>query len=190
MAAAFRFIEADHSYWLGDRRVPSVTQLLDMGGLVNGGAYYTEESRRRGTAVHAMTADLDMGALDLANRDLPYRGYVLAYSAAVDALKPSWSSIEVADVHPGYGFAGRIDRLGDVCRRFSVVEVKTAAKAKHHAVQTALQAILTSTRARLAPEMIQRLTIYLKDTGRFSVESHEDRRDFDVAHDLIRRFCR
>ena len=110
--------------------------------------------------------------------------------AACAALRPSWDAIEVADVHPGYRFAGRPDRLGTVLGRRSVLEIKSAAKAGHHAVQTALQAILASARWPLPAESWQRLTLYVKASGKFTLDQHTDRRDLDVAMRLIKEFCR
>lgn len=186
----FRFDAGRHEYFIGDQRIPSATQLLEMGGLVNGSQYFTEASRRRGTAVHALAADYDLGVLDLPRLESPHRGYVLGYIAACEALKPSWQSIELADVHPGYRYGVRTDRIGTVFGRRTVCEIKSAAKAKHHAVQTALQALADSVRSQVPPALVQRLTVYVKNTGRFSVEVHEDRRDFDTAMELIRRFCK
>lgn len=189
-APSFRFNEAEHAYYLGDKRIPSITQLLDMGGLVNGAQYFTEESRRRGTEVHQLCADYDMGALDPATVTSNRRPYLMAYVAACAALKPKWDAIEEADVHPVHGFAGRTDRVGFVLNRQTVAEIKSATKARHHAIQTALQAVLASVRWPLPAEHWQRLVVYVKPTGKFSVDRHEDRRDFDVAMDLIRRFAR
>ena len=189
-APSFRFDEAEHAYYLDGKRIPSITQLLDAGGLVNGAAYFTEESRRRGTEVHQLCADYDMGALDPLTVTSNRRPYLMAYVAACSALKPTWDAIEEADVHPAHGFAGRTDRVGFVLNRQTVAEIKSAAKAKHHAIQTALQAVLASVRWPLPAEHWQRLVVYVKPSGKFSVERHEDRRDFDVAMDLIRRFAR
>ena len=221
-APSFRFDEAEHAYYLDGKRIPSITQLLDMGGLVNGAAYFTEESRRRGTEVHALCADWDMGALDpsvltsneswasLAKGEISRRPYLMAYMAACAALKPKWEAIEEADVHPRYGFAGRTDRVGIVLGKQTVLEIKSGAKpsvlrtvtdcegntftyqhpTNQHAIQTALQSELATVRWPLPAEHWQRLVLYLKPSGKFSVERHEDRRDFDVAMDLIRRFCR
>ena len=186
----FRFEEAEHAYYLDDARIPSITQLIEMGGLVKGSDYFTEASRERGLEVHRLCADFDMGALDVPKLETPHRGYVLAYVAACAALRPSWDAIEVADVHPGYRFAGRTDRLGTVLGRRSVLEIKSAAKAGHHAVQTALQAILASARWPLPAESWQRLTLYVKASGKFTLDQHTDRRDLDVAMRLIKEFCR
>lgn len=188
--AIFRFDADRHQYFYNDVLVPSITQLLDLGGLVNGKDYFTEASRERGQEVHRLCMDYELGVLDLASLDSPFRGYALGYVAAVKALRPKWEQIEVADVHPVLRFGGRTDRTGRVFARATVAEIKSAAKAKHHPIQTALQAILKSGAPGGVPaEMYQRLTIYVKNTGKFTVEEHTDPRDFDVARDLIRRFC-
>lgn len=189
-APVFRFDAERHEYFYNDARIPSVTQLLDLGGLVNGKEYFTEESRRRGRAVHALAMDFDLGVLDLPRLESPYRGYVLGYVEACRKLLPKWEQIEVADVHPEFRFGGRIDRVGVVLERQTIAELKTAAKAKHHAIQTALQAILKSATAPCLPaERWQRLTVYLKHSGKFVVEAHEDPRDFHEAMRLIKEFC-
>lgn len=189
-APAFRFEPSDHSYWLGADRVPSITQLIERGGLHGDASkFYTEASRDRGTEVHRLCQDFDLGVLDLPRLESPHRGYVLGYVAACQLLKPDWDEIEEADVSPAYRFAGRVDRVGKALDRLTVAEIKSAAKARHHAVQTALQAILKSARLKLPAPMIQRLVIYLKNNGRFSVERHEDPRDFDTAFRLIKEFC-
>lgn len=189
IAPTFHYDEVDHAYYLDGQRIPSITQLIDRGGLVNGAEYFTEESRRRGTEIHQLCADWDMGALDPLTVTSSRRPYLLGYIAACQALKPTWEAIEEADHHPVYRFAGRTDRVGVVNRLQSVAEIKSATKARHHAIQTALQAILASARWKLPHDQWQRLCIYVKKTGKFSVERHEDRRDFDVAFDLIRRFA-
>ena len=190
VAPVFSFNESDHSYWLGETRLPSITQLISLGGLVNGEAYFTEASRERGLLTHALCADFDLGVdLGAELQSSPVRGYVLAYMAAMDALKPTWECIEEADYSPRYRFAGRTDRIGMVFGKRTVCEIKSAVKAAHHSVQTSLQAILAAERWPLPAREFQRLTIYLKPTGKYAVERHEDRRDFDCALKLIREFC-
>lgn len=188
-ALAFRFDSFKHIYTLNDAPIPSITQMIERGGLLGkGAAFYTEASRDRGTEVHRLCTDYDLGALNPATVT-DFRGYLLAYVDAVKSLKPTWDEIEEADVHDGYKFAGRIDRFGKVFKRVTVAEIKSAAPAKHHAIQTALQAILKSARCGLPAERIQRLAIYLKESGRVTAVMHEDRRDFDTAMRLIKEFC-
>jgi hypothetical protein len=189
-APIYTFDAAAHAYHVDGVRVPSITQLLDKGGLVNGAAYFTEESRRRGHAVHSLCMDFELGNLTLERLESPYRGYVLGYVEAVTALKPTWDQIEIFDIHPTLRFGGRPDRVGQCFARYTVAEIKSAAKAKHHAVQTALQAILVGGRHGLPKaEDLQRLVIYVKANGKYSIESHENKSDFLQAHQLIREFC-
>lgn len=188
-APLYTFNAERHEYAIDGVRVPSITQLLKQGGLVDD-RYYTEESRRRGQAIHSMASDFDLG-VDLGDelKVSPYRGYVMAYMAAVAALQPTWEQIEVFDVHPRYRFGGRPDRVGECFGRLTVAEIKSAAKAAHHTVQTGLQGLLVAERKQVEPLSIQRLVIYLKPTGKYSIEECTQRSDFDSAHDLIRRFC-
>lgn len=188
---AYTFDAQQHAYAIDGVRVPSITQLLDKGGLVNGAAYFTEESRRRGHAVHSLCMDFELGALTMERLDGPYRGYVLGYIEAMTAIKPSWEQVEVFDIHPTLRFGGRPDRVGPVYTLPTVLEIKSAAKAKHHSVQTALQAILIGGRhGQPRAEDFQRLVIYVKHNGKFSIEAHESKSDFLEAHRLIREFCR
>ena len=205
----FSFDAADHVYRIGDVRVPSITQLLKLSGHVDD-RYYTEESRQRGTAVHELTKDFDLGALTLPSLDSLHRGYVLGYIAACEALKPEWDQIEEPDVHPTFRFGGRPDRLGTVMGRLTIGEIKTGGKpqlaeivytdedgvevrrrpfSNAHEVQTAAQAILVSWRWGLAPERWQRLCIYLRATGKFSVERHDNPRDFDEAYRILKEYA-
>lgn len=179
-----------HEYRIDGVRVPGISELLDKGGLVNGQAYFTEESRRRGTIVHDLTKDFDLG-VDLGDelKRSPYRGFCLGYMAAVAALQPEWEEIEVFDIHPVLRFGGRKDRFGSVFVKPTVAEIKSAAKARHHQIQTALQALLVAHRRQMKPTAVQRLCIYVKHSGKYSVEIHEDTRDFDVAMSLIKGFC-
>lgn len=179
-----------HAYAIDGVRVPSITQLLEKGGLVDGAQYFTEESRRRGHAVHSLCMDYELGALDLPRLESPYRGYVLGYVAAVQALRPAWQQIEIFDIHPTLRFGGRPDRVGPVMGLPTVAEIKSAAKARHHGVQTALQAILVGGRRGLPePRALQRMVIYVKHTGKFSIEEHTNPTDFLEAYRLIKEFC-
>ena len=214
-APVFRFDEARHEYFLGEARIPSATSLIQRGGLYGESAqFFTEASRDRGRDVHLLCAgwDLGMDYGDWLKEDQPNRGYLLAWMAATDALKPSWDAIEEASVSLKYKYGVRADRVGMVFARRSVNEIKSGAKlpakpvsyvdedtgeivtlrghhVTPHAVQTALQVIAESERWPLPWDQWQRLTTYVKPNGKFTVDRHEDRRDFDVAQTLISRFC-
>ena len=52
-----RFEPETHTYWLGERKIPSVTQILQSGGVINTD-YFTEAAAWRGSVVH-MCCQLD-----------------------------------------------------------------------------------------------------------------------------------
>lgn len=186
----FRFDAARHLYieMTGEIR-PHITGLLERAGVLDA-TWFTEESSERGTAVHQLTADFDLGALDAARCVSRYRGYLLAHVDAVRLLRPTWLAIEEPRMHPVHRFGGRPDRQQRIRNVAGVLEIKSGAPEKAHQVQTALQAILVSDELNLPPRALQRLALYLQPTGKFKVDQHKDERDFDEAFRILRRYCR
>lgn len=188
MGTVFRFDAIQHAYYYDGVRVPSITQMLLTTGWVDD-TYYTEASRIRGTAVHDLATAYDLGALDPKDCESRYKGWFLGYVAAMKPLQPAWEDIELPSVHPLHKFGGRPDRRGRVFRVQTILEIKSGAKEKAHKIQTALQAILVNAEHPLPPEHYQRLACYVKRTGKFSVEQHDQRADFDEARRIIKRCC-
>lgn len=189
-AVEFRFEQETHTYLspVTGEVYPSITQMLDRTGWIDS-RWYTEASSERGTVVHDLTARHDLGVLDLDTVPDQYRGWVGAYANVVSILQPEWVKIEEPAVHPHYRFGGRIDRVMKLRGAYGVLEIKSGIPQRSHPIQTALQAILEAHDLGLAPEAIQRFALYLKPTGRFSLEEHKRLRDFDDARDVISRCC-
>lgn len=185
---AFRFDHESHTYWIGDRQIPNVTSMLKATGHVDD-TYFTEESRRRGQAVHGLTSDYDLKGLDVDRLVSPFRGYVLAHAEAMKRLKPAWLAVEVPEVHPKFGYGCRCDRVGKIYGAIGTLDEKTGPPSKWHSIQTALQAIAVSWRYGLAPEAMQRFNLYVTEAGRYKVEQHVQKRDFDEAYRIIKRCC-
>jgi hypothetical protein len=187
----FRFDADTHRYILeGGQVVPHITEMLERGGLVDN-TWYTEESSERGRAVHKLTADYDMGALENpASCVSGYKGYLLAHVKAVGIMRPEWLAIEEPRVHSKHRFGGRPDRVCKVYGLASVLEGKTGQEERSHGVQTALQAILEAERLHLPAQAIARLVLYWKPDGRFKLVEMSRERDFDEAYRLIRTYCR
>ena len=186
-AALFRFNADAHTYvdLLTGEELPHITKMLENAGLVDD-TWFTEESCERGTEVHRLTKDYDLEALDPDGCVSIYRGYLLAHVKAVSVIQPRWEGIEEPLVHPQYRFGGRLDRLGVFYGAAGVLEIKTGLVTRAHQIQTALQAILAAPRFGLPAEMLTRYVLYLKDKGKFKLERHEDRHDFDTARVIIR----
>ena len=186
---AFRFDAEDHLYTDEGGAMPHITGMLAQTGWIDD-RWYTEEASDRGTAVHRLTAEYDLGALDVQTCVTRYRGWLLGYVEAMRQLRPAWTDVEVPHVHPGYRFGGRPDRIGTVLRLLTVCEVKSGPPARSHQIQTALQAILAAHSSTLTvPHAWQRLAVHMKAKGRYKVERHNDRRDFDEAQRIIKVCC-
>lgn len=187
----FRFDATRHVYLPlepGDP-YPHITGMLEECGLSPDPTWFTLESKQRGTAVHKLTADYDLGALDVPSCTSRYRGYLLGHVAMMNILRPDVLEVEQASVHPTYKFAGRPDRVWSLDGAIVVPDIKTGPYEDCHPIQTALQAILVSLRYRLPAPSIGRFGIYLKPTGKFKVEQFNKRADFDEALRVIRRCC-
>lgn len=186
----FRFDEARHEYRnvLTGRVVPHITGLLQAGGWIDD-RWYTEESSERGKAVHKLTADYDLGALDVEGCVSAYKAWLLGHVQAMQIVPHEWAAVEEPRVHGCLNLAGRPDRVGRVFGTVAVYEIKSGPPEKSHGIQTALQAILIAPDVGLPAEAIQRFGAYYDARGKFKLEQHKARRDFDEATRLIRRFC-
>jgi hypothetical protein len=193
--AAFSFQASDHTYRLNGTIVPSITQLLTAAGLIRE-ANYDAKSAERGSLVHRLCTELDLGAIeDVKRLDSPVKGWIQGYALFTQTVRPAWTVIEEAKASPKYRFGGRVDRLGAVYSMESIVELKSGACERWHGVQTALQDILWDD---LRPGIRQRWGLYLKRTGKFRLIPHDGsdpscsqgRADYDQAYDLLQRFAR
>jgi len=186
----FRFDVETHQYvdLVSGEELPHITGMLWQTNWIDD-RWYTEESCDRGQAVHKLTADFDLGALDPDMCVSPFRNYLLAHVKAMTTLRPEILSVEEPIAHGHYRFAGRPDRVERIYGLLSVLEIKSGDPEKSHQIQTALQAILTSSRTNLPAEMWGRFALYVKKNGKFKVEQHRDRKDFDEAYRIIRAVC-
>lgn len=187
---SFRFDKETHTYTALDTgaRMPHITGMLERAGWIDD-TWWTEDARIRGTAVHELTAEYDLGALDLSTLVSAYRGWVLGHAKAMAIMRPVFQHIEEPMAHPVYRFGGTIDRVLLAYCLQTVVDIKSGAKTLAHQIQTALQAILVSACKELPAELWARYTEYLDEHGKFSIEPHADRRDFDEAYRIIRMCC-
>ncbi len=190
MSLEFRFDAGAHEYveLATGSVLPHITGMLQRAGWVDD-LWFTEESCERGTAVHKLTADYDLGALDVASCVSPYRGYLLAHVTAIGIMRPEIVAVEEPRVHSRYRFGGRPDRAVIYNGVKAVLEGKSGGPAKSHGIQTALQAILEAERFEMAPESLGRFCLYWKPNGKFKLEEHKRRQDFDEAYRIIREYA-
>jgi hypothetical protein len=195
----FRFNAIEHAYIdLSTGAVlPHITGMLQQAGWIDD-TWMTEESSIRGTAVHRLTADYDLGALHVESCVSRHRGYLLGHVKAMGISRPEILSVEEPIVHPAHRFGGRPDRVVKMFGLHGVLEIKSgvrpspprAGEPTSHELQTALQAILVAADLNLPAELVARFCLYLKANGRFKLEEHKQQRDFDYARRIIREWCR
>ncbi len=107
-----RFDAAEHAYWLGERRLPSVTQILaDVGVADFSAPHFSIDVKERGSAIHRMIAlDVEEALDDEAVPDelQPYLAGWRAFLAESHAEIEFWER-PVCD--PELGFAGTLDGI-------------------------------------------------------------------------------
>lgn len=151
--------------------------------------WMNDEGKRRGSAVHDMTKDYDLGALEPHEVQSPYKGYLLAYVKACEILRPTWHDIEVAVRHTSQRCACRTDRRGEVDGLLTIGEIKSGQPCEADQIQTALQAIMMASHGGLPAEYYRRIVIYVRANGKFKVDDLVDKSDFRKAHQVIADTC-
>lgn len=168
-----------HEYRLDGVRLPSVTECLKAGGLIESD-WYTEAARVRGKAVHAAChyhdeKDLNESMLD--ERILPY------LSAWRKFLKESGFKITIIEksyAHFCFQYAGTPDRIGYLNDKLTVLDIKTGAIQPWAALQTAAYAELYMEQDGHAGIELERCALRLSDDGTYSLKMFKDFGDFPM----------
>lgn len=120
------FRESDHTYWLGENRVPGVTTVLKvLGGYEGIPERILKKAADRGTAVHKMTEMDDDGTLDVASLDDDMLGYLQGYWRFKEEWRPEILDAEVPDYHPTLKYAGTRDRRLILRKHGGILDVKS-----------------------------------------------------------------
>ena len=187
------FDEKKHQYKVDGKIVPSVTDILEHltapgYGKVNPSVL--EEAKDRGTAVHELTEQIDMGFppefID------PYiEGYIVAYMKFLRSYEPEWEYIEHQFYEPLWGFCGTVDRVGEIDGQKCVLDIKTTSSPSAEqkmavCCQTAAYAF------GIDLDGCDRYALYLHSDGTFDLlfcADYEDERGFD-GWELFRDMCK
>lgn len=120
------FRESDHTYWLGDKRVPGVTTVLKvLGGYEGIPKRILEKAATRGTTIHKITELDDDGTLDYAALPDDLIGYLMGYHRFKEEVRPQILDTEVPDYHPGMLYAGTRDRRLAIGKKVGILDVKS-----------------------------------------------------------------
>lgn len=122
-----RFDEPTHSYWVGEERLPSVTQVLSLlGGYEGIPLAILAKAAARGSAVHTATELDDAGTLDFGSLDDELIGYVMGWQKFKHEKKPVIFDAEVPGYHPVLKFAGTRDRRMQIGKKVGILDIKSS----------------------------------------------------------------
>jgi len=171
------FRSEDHSYWRGDERVPSVTQIIDDVGLIDT-TWFTPESRERGTAVHVGCQLLNERSLSWESVDPRIEPYIRAYDRfllEIDWVPESWEKIV-----DGGTYAGTYDLIMERPDGSRIlIDIKSGCMPKWAGMQTAAYA--------LPHALAQRGCLVLSKNGTYKLHMLNDFKDvldWQAAHNF------
>ena len=181
-----------HAYYEGGRRCMSVTQALNISGLVDFRRVpreILEAAQYRGKLVHHAAAIIDRGE-DLGEYDVPevFGGYVEAYANFMQEMKfkPNREWIERSMIVVIFGqIVGMTpDAVGLIDGVPTLVERKTSAA--YHPAWTIQTAGYELGLRAAGLQIRQRFSLRLHPDGRYKLDAHDDRGDFDTFGDCFR----
>lgn len=174
---SLRLDEEKHQYWLNGKRIPGLSELLKHFGFIDD-AYYTEDGREVGRAVHMGTESMDLGRqehLQFTNKAII--GRIMAWERFKQDKQFHPTSIETIHAHPYGTYGTRIDRLGFFRESpvEALIELKCGGKEAWHKLQTGGQD------AALGPSAPRRrFALYLRPDETYNLVEHTDRTDAPV----------
>lgn len=158
------FEPSTHTFRLGDRVIPSITQILQAQGLINTD-YFTLEGRERGRLVHLACQFYDEGCLDWKTVDPRIVGYVRAWEKFRRESHFNPDASEVPLYSETLLFAGIPDRWTRLYEKRQIVEIKTGVIAPWVALQTAAQDLLIND-----SRYSERMAVQLKPDGNYTTK--------------------
>lgn len=182
----FRFEEANHSYWLGAKRLPGTTAVLALlGGYEGIPAHILRKAADRGTAVHKVTELDDAGTLDYGSLDDSLIGYLMGWHRFKDEMRPEILDAEVADYHPQLLYAGTRDRRlilhGKARAKLSILDIKSSYMLMPTTgPQTAAYEAIYNATAEKDEQVQHRYGLKLKPDGTYELKEYKDRGDFNT----------
>lgn len=171
------FDAENHIYAYGGRVVPSVTQILKLGGIIDD-QWYTEEAKARGSAVHK-AADLHLREnLDQKSLHPVVAGYFDGFLKFLHdtKFKPMLNLCEKKQYHPYLAYAGTPDQFGVLNSRPVLIDLKTGDARNSARYQTAAYADMPMLKA-YSPD---RFDLRVFPDGRYKLNPHRDPQDFNI----------
>lgn len=176
-----RFEPESHTYWLGDKRIHSVTQIL---GMVTDFSMVRPETlaykARLGTAVHVATELYDLGTLDAESVHSAVLPYLEAWILFREETGFVPKRIEERIFHPVLQYAGTLDRTGTLNgdSHDCVLDIKSTAQLSNTVgMQTAAyQEGLAAGEQKDRPR--KRYAVQLNPDGKYKLKEYTEPNDW------------
>lgn len=160
-----------HTYTDDDGSIMiSVTQVLaDAGFYGDVAKFWDEYSRDRGSAVHKAIELHYAGTLDESTVDPVVRPYFDAYLKFADesGFYPAWCEKRMSN--HDIMVAGTADLIGPLNGKAAIIDIKSGTPGPATAIQLSGYEYLFGAR-------VQRIALQLKDNGKYSMHTYENRR--------------
>lgn len=173
------FDEAKHEYKESGLTIPSVTQIISDVKLIDLSFINEDllkEKAELGNNVHLTTEMCDNDKLDISR----LHPVLMAYLNQWIKFKKDFNflplEIEPMYYHSAYKFAGRIDRVGFIEDKKSIIDLKTGMKFKSHAIQTAGYKLLYNFKREKGEMAKRRYCVYLTEDS-YKVEENKEQTD-------------
>lgn len=164
----FTFDDRTHQYLLNGVQIPSVTQVLMEAGLVNLDFIskdLLEQKADLGIKVHLTTELYDQGNLILESLHPTLLAYLNSYIKFKMDYNFIVQDIELKSYHKLFRYAGRIDRIGTVSGKLSIIDIKSGTVQPTHALQLAGYSELYNQDKKLKDQIRKRYCVYLSQDG-------------------------
>jgi len=128
-----KFDPETHTYTLDEKKLPSVTEILNAEGLIlqNNDPWYM----LRGKYLHEAVKMHLQGILDPESLDPILTPYFRGFEAFLTTTGFVVQGFETPYYHPQYKFAGTPDIIGELNGKLTFIEIKTGNPAKWHILQ-------------------------------------------------------
>lgn len=177
------FTEENHQYKNDGIVVPSVTQILKGAGLVSFDFVKKEVLEAKatlGSSIHLTTEYFDKGTLDLEALHPTLKAYLDGWIKFKKDFGFEPIEIEALHYHKLYKFAGTLDRTGMIDKKLHLVDIKSGAHHKSHAIQTAAYKMLHDQGKPKKEQIKKRIVVHLKEDGTYKVIPNESITDEQV----------
>jgi hypothetical protein len=183
LPSGLAFDPVEHRYWLDDRPVPSVTQVLAGAGLVDY-TFCREWARERGSLVHkAIAIELREG-LDWTTVPEEFHPYISAELQAIADLGAEVVESEKLLFSRLHGCAGTLDRVVKVNGDFWLWDTKTGPIVPAYALQTAAYAQMFEEETGV--RIKRRYALRVNANGTYELIPFTDRQDIVNFHAALR----